>query len=143
MYRLGKERLESSLVERHLGVLFDSKFNLSQQCTLTAKRVKCILGCSIPSSAPGHRRDCPALLCSVWPHLQRFVQFQVLQYKKDIETIREHLNKGTKLVKDLEGKMYEEWLMSLGLSPERRRLRGVSSSLMRDVERQAPISPLW
>jgi len=45
MYRLGDERLDNSLLERHLGVCVDGKLNMSQQCALAPRRASCILGC--------------------------------------------------------------------------------------------------
>ena len=81
-YKLGFERLESSLTERDLGVWVGGNLSMSQQCALAAKRAKCVLGC-IKHSIASCLREVIVSLCSalLQPDLEYCVQFWVPQHK--------------------------------------------------------------
>ncbi|PKU41595.1 rna-directed dna polymerase from mobile element jockey-like [Limosa lapponica baueri] len=56
-FRLGADLLESSSVEKVLGVLVDNRMTMSQQCALVAKKASGILGCIRKSVSAGQRRS--------------------------------------------------------------------------------------
>jgi len=55
-YRLGVDLLESSSVERDVGVLVGDGLTMSQQCALAAKKANGILGC-IKKSVASRTRE--------------------------------------------------------------------------------------
>ncbi|KAK4818505.1 LOW QUALITY PROTEIN: hypothetical protein QYF61_014318 [Mycteria americana] len=85
-YKLGDERLESSPTERDLGVWFDGKLNMSQQCALVAKRANCVLGCLKHSTASWSREATVALYTLHWCSPTSST-FWAPQYKKDIKLL--------------------------------------------------------
>ncbi|KAK4806239.1 hypothetical protein QYF61_013383 [Mycteria americana] len=75
-YMLGATQLESSLAEKTLGLLVDTKLNMSQQCALAAKKANGILGC-VGRSVLSKSREVilPPYSALVRPHLECCVQF--------------------------------------------------------------------
>ena len=70
---------------------------------------------AVPWNAPGpavpwgEGRDCPAVLCAVRPHLECSVWLWAPQYK-DVRLLGSIQMRDTKMVKGLEGKVYEDQL---------------------------------
>ena len=104
-----------------------SKQNISQQCTLVAKKASGILGCikrSIAIASKLNELILP-LYSALETRLEYCVQFWATQCKRDTDILEQVQHRAKKMIKRLEHQSYEERLRELGLySLEMRRVKG-------------------
>lgn len=86
-YIPGATQLESSLLEKDLGVQLGTNLNVSQKYALMAKKVNSTLGC-MRYCQQARKGDHPLYSALVKLHLECFVQFQTLQYQRDLDILK-------------------------------------------------------
>jgi len=114
-YRLGDERIESIHVEEGLGVVMGEKWDMSQQCVLTAQAANRILGCIKRSMASGLRAVILPLYSSlVRPHLESGIHLRNSQHRKDTDLLEWVQRRATEMIRGLEHLSCEKRMRELG-----------------------------
>ena len=126
IYNISSSIIKSIVLEKDLGVLFDSKIKFSSQCAVTTSNANRILGL-IRRNMLHKSKDVILRLYKslVRPHLEYCIQVWNPFLKRDIIILEKVQRRATKMISELKDLSYEQRLSKLGLiSLEKRRVRG-------------------
>ena len=111
LIRLGEQIIESSPVEKDLGVLVEKKLDKRQLCVLAAQKANCVLGC-IKKGVASREREVivPLYLALVRPLSGVLHPGLGPQYRKDVELLEQVQRRANKMIRGLEHLSYEDRL---------------------------------